>query len=445
MALQAREPNIEGQGEISMSDLVWQSLRMSPDRVIVGEVRGPEVIPLTNAMSMGNDGSMGTLHSSSSQGAFTKLAAYAVQGPERLPIEATNLLVAAALHFVVHLDKPRDDDGKRVVSSVREVVGADGAQIISNEVLAPRPGPAGCPGRAAANRHRRPARRSGLRPGPLRPARWVVDAMTTTAALFGLLGAGVAVGVLLVVVGWRGQPADATTLRRPGIRVHALRPEDRCGRLAGRSWSSALAIGVFTGWVVGAVLSVLAVLGLPRILGSNVDHQRQLERIEAIAGWTEMLRDTLVAAAGLEQAILATASTCPEPIREEITELAVKLERGERLAPGLRDLADQLHDPTADLVISALVLASDAPGPPARGPARRAGRRGSRTGDDADARRCRSRPHPDQRAGHRHHDASCSRPAWWCSTATTSARSTPRSVSSFSCSSARSSSRPSRG
>ncbi|MET8763058.1 ATPase, T2SS/T4P/T4SS family [Lentzea sp. NPDC004782] len=139
VALQAREPNIEGQGAISLSDLVWQSLRMSPDRVIVGEVRGPEVIPLTNAMSMGNDGSMGTLHSSSSQGAFTKLAAYAVQGPERLPMEATNLLVAAALHFVVHLDKPREDSSKRVVSSVREVVGAEAAQIISNEVW--RPGP----------------------------------------------------------------------------------------------------------------------------------------------------------------------------------------------------------------------------------------------------------------------------------------------------------------
>lgn len=77
--LQAREPNIEGQGEISLSDLLWQSLRMSPDRVIVGEVRGPEVIPLTNAMSMGNDGSMGTLHTRSSQGAFTKLAVYAVR------------------------------------------------------------------------------------------------------------------------------------------------------------------------------------------------------------------------------------------------------------------------------------------------------------------------------------------------------------------------------
>jgi pilus assembly protein CpaF len=139
VAMQAREANVEGQGEISQSELVWQSLRMSPDRVIVGEVRGPVVIPLTNAMSMGNDGSMGTLHSSLSSGVFTKLAAYAVQGPERLSLEATNLLVASALHFVVHLEKPRGEDSKRVVSSIREVVGADGSQVISNEVW--RPGP----------------------------------------------------------------------------------------------------------------------------------------------------------------------------------------------------------------------------------------------------------------------------------------------------------------
>ena len=139
VAMQAREANIEGQGEVSQSELVRWALRMSPDRVIVGEVRGPEVIPMCNAMSQGNDGSMGTLHSSTSRGAFTKLAAYAVQGPERLPLEATNLLVANALDFIVHLDKPRDHDGKRVVSSIREIVDADDKQIVSNEVF--RPGP----------------------------------------------------------------------------------------------------------------------------------------------------------------------------------------------------------------------------------------------------------------------------------------------------------------
>jgi pilus assembly protein CpaF len=137
-AFQAREANIEGEGAISQSELVRWGLRMSPDRVIVGEIRGPEVIPMCNAMSQGNDGSMATLHASSSRIAFTRLASYAAQGVERLPLEATNLLVASAVHFVVHLARGTDRT-TRVVSSIREVVGADGPQVISNEIY--RPGP----------------------------------------------------------------------------------------------------------------------------------------------------------------------------------------------------------------------------------------------------------------------------------------------------------------
>ena len=182
--------------------------------------------------------------------------------------------------------------------------------------------------------------------------------MTATAALFGLLGAGAAVGVLLIVAGLRGRPARAATPSRLSSWLAARHDRRRVGWLV-MAVLAGLAVGAVTGWVVAAILTVLAVVGLPRILGSNVDHKRHLERIEAIAGWTEMLRDTLVAAAGLEQAILATAPACPEAIREEITELAVRLERGERLAPSLRHLADQLRDPTADLVISALVLAAE--------------------------------------------------------------------------------------
>lgn len=137
-ALQAREPNVEGEGAVSQAELVRWALRMSPDRVIVGEIRGPEVIPMCNAMSQGNDGSMATLHASSSRIAFTRLASYAAQAVERLPVEATNLLVASAVHFVVHLART-PDRRTRVVSSIREVVGADGQQVISNEVY--RPGP----------------------------------------------------------------------------------------------------------------------------------------------------------------------------------------------------------------------------------------------------------------------------------------------------------------
>ena len=139
VALEAREPNVEGEGEVTLAELVRWALRMSPDRVIVGETRGPEVLALLNAMTQGNNGSMATLHASSSKGAFGKLATYAIQAAERLPLEATNLLVANAVDFVVHLEQ--DPGGTRYVASVREVLDADGPLVVSNEVF--RPGPDG--------------------------------------------------------------------------------------------------------------------------------------------------------------------------------------------------------------------------------------------------------------------------------------------------------------
>ncbi len=137
--MQSREANVEGEGAVDMSELFRSGLRMSPDRVIVGEIRGHEVIPMLNAMSQGNDGSLGTIHASSSAGVFKKLALYSAQSPERLEPATTNLLVAESVHLVVHLGY--SETGRRVVTSVREVVDADGLSVASNEVF--RPGPAG--------------------------------------------------------------------------------------------------------------------------------------------------------------------------------------------------------------------------------------------------------------------------------------------------------------
>ena len=123
MALEAREENVEGEGEIDLATLVRWGLRMNPDRVIVGEVRGHEVIPMLNAMSQGNDGSMCTVHANSSLSAFSKLAMYVVQAPERLNLEATNLMVANAINFVVYIAMSPGSEGeggvRRYVSSVR--------------------------------------------------------------------------------------------------------------------------------------------------------------------------------------------------------------------------------------------------------------------------------------------------------------------------------------
>jgi len=164
VALEARPANTEGEGRIPVADLVRRSLRMNADRVIVGEVLGDEVLPMLNAMSQGRSGSMCTIHAESSAGVFRRIASYAVQAPERLPLEASNLLVSGAIHFVVHLDSEMHDHGvnggtattwgptsadpdwfpptgrrSRFVSSVREVVDAKGVQVISNEIY--RPGP----------------------------------------------------------------------------------------------------------------------------------------------------------------------------------------------------------------------------------------------------------------------------------------------------------------
>ncbi len=137
VALQAREPNVEGEGGIDLAELVRWALRMSPDRVILGEARGGEVVPLLNCMSQGNDGSLATIHTSSSKQAFTRLMTYAAQSAERLPFESTAPLVGGAVHFVVHL--AWSTDGVRVVSSIREVLHAEGAEVISNEVFKPGP------------------------------------------------------------------------------------------------------------------------------------------------------------------------------------------------------------------------------------------------------------------------------------------------------------------
>ena len=162
VALESREPNLEGEGGVSLAELVRWALRLSPDRVIVGEARGEEVLALLNAMSQGSDGSMATLHASSSKGAFSKIATYAVQAPERLSLEATNLLVANAVHFVVYLSADRR--GRRVVSSVREVVDAEGAMVVSNEVFCPGPTAGPCPGCRCAPRPWTSWRRSASTP-----------------------------------------------------------------------------------------------------------------------------------------------------------------------------------------------------------------------------------------------------------------------------------------
>ncbi len=142
LAFEERLPNSEGQGGISMAELVRRSLRMNPSRVIVGEVLGGEIVTMLNAMTQGNDGSLSTIHANSSLEVFNRIATYAIQSAERLPVEATHMLIAGAVNFVIFIEKRNDYARggrlRRYVGSIREVTGVDG-RVLSSEVFTPGP------------------------------------------------------------------------------------------------------------------------------------------------------------------------------------------------------------------------------------------------------------------------------------------------------------------
>lgn len=135
--METRAPNVEGVGAITMADLLKQSLRMRPDRVIVGEIRGGEAADMFKAMSTGNDGSLSTLHADSALNAIAKMQLYGQMADEPLTQEASAQLIAQSIHLVVHLRKM--DNGTRTVSSVLEVTGSQEATVQSNELYASGP------------------------------------------------------------------------------------------------------------------------------------------------------------------------------------------------------------------------------------------------------------------------------------------------------------------
>jgi len=177
--------------------------------------------------------------------------------------------------------------------------------------------------------------------------------VVAVTALAAACGAGVGIGVLLVAAGLRGVEVPTGL---PG-RLTAERSERFLLRLAVAIGTGAV-VGAVTRWPVAALSAVAFALALPSLVANRVAGRAAIARTDAIAAWTEMLRDTMAGAAGLEGAIVASAQAAPPPIRAEVVSLAARLER-QRLGPALRAFADDLSDPTADLVVAALVLAAD--------------------------------------------------------------------------------------
>ncbi len=131
--LETRPPNIEGEGEITMRDLVKNCLRMRPERIIVGEVRGPEVFDLLQAMNTGHDGSMGTIHSNSPRECLSRMESMIAMGGYSLPAKTVREMIANSVDIVVQASRLRD--GSRRITHITEVIGMEGDVIITQDLM----------------------------------------------------------------------------------------------------------------------------------------------------------------------------------------------------------------------------------------------------------------------------------------------------------------------
>ena len=175
--------------------------------------------------------------------------------------------------------------------------------------------------------------------------------MTAIAALLGAL-----CGAAVVVAGaaWLGIATSGSVTevwRRVALRVDRVTLRVTLAAVAG------VAMAAVTGWPVAALLAALAGFVAPSLAGQQAARAAEIAKVEAIAGWAEMLRDTMAAAGGLEQSILATAPVAPPAIRDHVGLLATRIDR-HQLEWALRRFADDLDDPTGDLVVAALLLAA---------------------------------------------------------------------------------------
>jgi pilus assembly protein CpaF len=131
--LETRPPNLEGEGEITMRDLVKNCLRMRPERIIVGEVRGPEAFDLLQAMNTGHDGSMGTLHANSPREALSRIESMITMGGYSLPSKTIREMMVSSIDVVVQAARLRD--GSRRITHITEVLGMEGDVIITQDLF----------------------------------------------------------------------------------------------------------------------------------------------------------------------------------------------------------------------------------------------------------------------------------------------------------------------
>ena len=131
--LETRPPNLEGSGAVTMRDLIKNCLRMRPERIIVGEVRGPEAFDLLQAMNTGHDGSMGTLHANSPREALSRLESMITMGGYSLPSRTIREMVVTSIDVIIQAARLRD--GSRRITHITEVMGMEGDTIITQDLI----------------------------------------------------------------------------------------------------------------------------------------------------------------------------------------------------------------------------------------------------------------------------------------------------------------------
>jgi tight adherence protein B len=176
---------------------------------------------------------------------------------------------------------------------------------------------------------------------------------TVSTLVIAGLAAGAGLGAALLLAGALGRPTlDLGT----GGWVRRITTTTGTA-LLGASAVAALVTLALTGWPAGAAIAALAVLFGPRLLGGRAARDASVARTESIAAWTEMIRDSISAASGLEEAIVATGPVAPRPIRREVNQLVRRVEHA-NLPDALRAFGEEVAHPSADLVVAALTIAA---------------------------------------------------------------------------------------
>jgi pilus assembly protein CpaF len=130
--MEARSPNIDGRGEVTIRDMVRNALRMRPDRIIVGECRGGEALDMLQAMNTGHDGSVTTLHANSPRDALSRLETMVLMAGMELPLKVIRQQIASAVDLIVHQSRLRD--GHRKTTAISEVAGMEGDTIVMTDI-----------------------------------------------------------------------------------------------------------------------------------------------------------------------------------------------------------------------------------------------------------------------------------------------------------------------